>query len=500
VASRPKPDNRAERPSAQTAGPSLRWAGLLLALATLVQLRIRSPLDTDTYYHFAVGRLIREHGLLQAFPWTPFSWLAEHYSDKELLLHLLLAPVSDLGLIWGSRVVGALLAGTVLITLLVVADREKVLGAGVWVLIVLLSSGSFLFRLFAVRPHLLSIPLALLCLWAATRRHWVLLAIVGFLYPLSYTAWHLPIVLVVLVEVSRLTAGRRPEWKPFALLLGAIALGLVVHPNFPRNLELFWIQNFTVLFQVAWGGAGGFDLGMEFDPFGLGDYLRHAAIPTLFAGAAATRAWRRRADEPVLWSFALAALAFVVITTRTARFIEYLAPFAGLALALSMKSTRAANRWGLLAGCVVCLLLFGTRPLEIMANRRYEFPPAVADELRQAIPEGAQVVTCDWGATGGMLLELPERRFLVALDPVFFWVQSPDLYRTWYETVHDPPANAGAVLRDAFDAQYVVCDVRAKWKPIHEALLRDPSVQPRAAPGIWRVYALRQSAYDPPSS
>ncbi|PKN16660.1 MAG: hypothetical protein CVU66_00165 [Deltaproteobacteria bacterium HGW-Deltaproteobacteria-23] len=65
------------------------WAVIFILLAGALHLYIPYPLDSDTAYHNAVGRLIGEHGILQAFPWTPFSWLSDHYADKELLFHLL---------------------------------------------------------------------------------------------------------------------------------------------------------------------------------------------------------------------------------------------------------------------------------------------------------------------------------------------------------------------------------------------------------------------------
>lgn len=70
---------------------TLAWPAAYLAVAGLLQASIPVPWDEDTAYHVAVGRLLRTHGILHAFPWTPFSWLAEHYADKELGFHLLYA-------------------------------------------------------------------------------------------------------------------------------------------------------------------------------------------------------------------------------------------------------------------------------------------------------------------------------------------------------------------------------------------------------------------------
>lgn len=77
--------------------PIAAWAAVYVAIAAIIQFGFVSiPYDSDTAYHVAVGRLIREHGILHAFPWTPFSWLADHYADKELLFHLLFVPLAGL--------------------------------------------------------------------------------------------------------------------------------------------------------------------------------------------------------------------------------------------------------------------------------------------------------------------------------------------------------------------------------------------------------------------
>jgi hypothetical protein len=85
---------------------------------------------------------------------------------------------------------------------------------------------------------------------------------------------------------------------------------------------------------------------------------------------------------------------------------------------------------------------------------------------------------------------LPERRFIVALDPVLFAVNDPERYRLWFETIRQPPENSAVLLRDAFDARYVICDTRLKWLPLMQALDRDAYAQLRGIYGFWVVFEL----------
>jgi hypothetical protein len=111
----------------------LGWALCLCTVALLLQgLQSQNYFDGDTGYHIAVGRYTLQHGILTEFPWTPRSWLGQHYADKELLLHLLLAPLSLLDHNLAARIAGGLMGGALLTTLYAVLRSEGVERAGVW--------------------------------------------------------------------------------------------------------------------------------------------------------------------------------------------------------------------------------------------------------------------------------------------------------------------------------------------------------------------------------
>jgi len=104
----------------------LLWVALYLCRGYVIQFHIvAAPHDADTAYHAAVGSLIREHGILQSFPWTPFSWLSDHYADKELLFHLLFVPFIGLGWITASKLVGMLLGAVLLAVLYLILRAES---------------------------------------------------------------------------------------------------------------------------------------------------------------------------------------------------------------------------------------------------------------------------------------------------------------------------------------------------------------------------------------
>ncbi|MGC4123016.1 MAG: hypothetical protein QM765_52285 [Myxococcales bacterium] len=459
--------------------------GVLALVAVLVQLLSPSPFDADSYYHLAVARLIAKHGLLQAFPWTPFSWLADHYADKELVFHLLLLPVASLPVATAAKIGGAFFGTLLLAAIFFVLRAEKAPAPLVWTLSTLAGSALFVLRFSLLRPHLLAIALALGVTWAAARRRWTLLAALSFAYPLCYTAFHTALVLVLIVAAASLLAERRLEWRGVAACAAGLAAGLLVHPNFPEILAFWKIQNVDVL-STAWAGSAGFELGQEFGPLGLGDLVRHAPLPAVATAAALVLVARTSSRQTVPLSFALAAASFAILSLASARFVEYWAPFSCVALALAAgeRLSRPAASGAVLAAFAF-LLAFGRSPIEQLTKRGDDLPAPVAEALAARIPVDAQVFTCNWGLTGELMIALPERRFMVALDPVLFFKKDPGLYREWFELTHRPPPRPSQPIRERFGARYVLCERSPRWRSFIGAMEADPGARALFRSPLW---------------
>lgn len=475
------------------------WIVLFVVIVGLLQMFIVSPLDADAHYHIAVARLTAQHGILHEFPWTAFSWLADNYADKELLLHLVLVPIADLRPADISRIFCTVFGAAVLAALFLIFRREKVQAAGLWTVLVLVSSAYFLVRFSLLRPHLLSLLLVIVLLWSAQRQKRVVLGVTAFLFPLCYTAWHLPVGLMVIGEFSRWLLHRRIDWRGLLVVAGCLLLGIMVHPNFPTNVRFFWIQNFDVLFGTVLSKQVGFDMGPEFEPFDLYGFFHYLLVPAALVVASSIVLWlgrnapddNGRDRDSLALAVVITAAVFLLLTLRVQRFIEYLVPFSVYAAALVLGRLR----WRWLASAIVlvsiCLLLvLGRQQVQAMGQRRDDFSDKASQALQTVIPKNAGVVTCGWGLTGAMMLALPERKFMVALDPVFFWRYDPELYQLWYQTIHDPPAQPAALLKEKFAGQFVLCERRKDWLPFIQAMAQDPKAQLRLALQRWVVFEL----------
>lgn len=469
---------------------TLLWCLVFALIATLLQLAQPVWYDSDTAYHLAVGRLTREHGVLHAFPWTPYSWLADHYTDKELAFHLLLAALADLPPNLAAKIVGAALGTALLSVAFLVLRAERVRSPGLWVLLGIACSGIFIIRFAMVRPHLLSVTLVLALPWAAVRGRYVLVGALALAYPWCHVGWITAIGVVVLAEIARLAAGDRPQWRPLVAAVAGLSVGLLVHPNFPHIVQQAWVEIGETLMTSAWGKRGELPIGGEFQSLSLLSTLRFVLLPALLTVLASVLAVKDRTGRPVPLAYALCALVFLGLTLSSQRFLEFLAPLSGIAAGLALG--RSARPFApIFVGAAVIYTALVSQPLfRLLLNRTDMFPPKVAARLQQTIPSGAQVFTCDWQFTGEMMLALPDRRFLVALNPILFLRKDPQRFREWVTYTRRPPRRPARWVRERFRAHYVLCADDPQWRPFLARLWRDDGARLLGAWGPWVVFEM----------
>lgn len=465
------------------------WIAFFIILTGLLQWFIPYPIDDDTAYHFCVSQLIKKYGILHNFPWTPFSWQFDHYADKEFLFHLFLLPLGGFGFVTAARLVGTLAGALALTTLFLIVRAEGVRFAGVWALLPL-GCSEFVFRLGLVRPHLLSITLALVVMWAFARERLYLLAASALLYPLTYVAfWQIPLILILAAEAARLISGEQVHWKPVAVVTAGIAIGLALHPNTYNLIQINWIHMSDILFQKAWGRQF-VNLGKEFNPYPVADWGRYLVVVVIMAGGALVLSWRHRKSFSVPLVFAFAAVIFGLLTARSLRFIEYFVPFSVVALATLNMRTRFLPL-ALLAVSLLYTFALGTEPYKNLSfKHKAHIEPEVARYFSQNIPVGSQVFTTGWDYTGNLMLALPERYFVVAADPTLFYKKDPKLYDIWYRIPLDAPIDSVEAIRLLFKSRFVISlNYQAYW-PFFDTLSADPTVKTLFVNEKWVLFDL----------
>jgi hypothetical protein len=432
------------------AAPLRLWiVSFAIAAPLLAAFFTRNPqlYDNDAYYHLAIARAYFEEGVIDDLRWARFSAMADGFGDKELLFHLVLAPFAGLASdpVRGGQLALALLLAALFATLTAAARRAL----GWWSLLLpwwlAFASTELAWRWVRLRPELMSLLLLVLALEAAARRRWRLLGVLAALYALSYTAFHAFLGVCVLLFGFTAWARKRWEWGLLAYAAAGTGLGLVVHPHFPKNLEIWVLQTLEYFRR-----RGSLDVGNEIAPnytdvtlmVNLGWALGLAVLWWSARPAGATDDGdpldRRRAD-----AFGVAAAAFAVLYLLMSRFSLYAIPLATLWALAAMRARgyriggRTRLPWSdasvpLALAALVSIVVSAPEARRQWVNYdlRTQAGPQDArlrdrEALAAAMPNGA-TVAAPWQQTPIYMLWAPQATYLNVLDPVFLAARDPD--------------------------------------------------------------------------
>jgi hypothetical protein len=223
--------------------------------------------DNDSFYHIRHAWEYRTGGLWQrAFPWAQYSAMKTYAADIWYGYHLLLIPLTFMrpllyGIYWGAFFT------TVLSILLVywAFDRLKVKWPIVWTMVFAMITADIMFRLSMLRPHPISLGLALVLF------SWIHLAV----------SWILGLVTLAAV-LPNLLQKRGLGWQSVLAVLGGIGLGWVARPNPLGAATLAYIQVVELMRTKQQNLPLGF--GREIFPFYFENFVDQLIPITMLIG------------------------------------------------------------------------------------------------------------------------------------------------------------------------------------------------------------------------
>jgi hypothetical protein len=482
----------------RSTGLLLRAAAALTTFALLFTWPARL-FDSDAYLHLALARTIAAHGLVDHLEWARFSTLGHAYGDKELLFHLLLVPFVKLfDAELGGKLALALLCAAIAASLWELGNRA--IGRfGFLIPIFVFGSGSFMLRAIRLRPELLSLLIAVWVVWSLAERRYLLAAALSFAFALAHTAFHSLLGLALLFVAWQRWWERRWEWQLLAAVAGGIAFGLLAHPQFPRNLSVFWVQNFE-LFRLK----DQLDVGAEFQPHTVTGLLQLDGLFWLgliaVAGATAGQSGSSETARRMASFCWIATAAFGLLFLQMGRFATLAIPFAALAVCFGRSASSAAAaanpsaqatssigaRVKLPAGrslpsAVVLLTLAALSCANALAiafvNWRMagSFDPSLRrelDQLAQQLPRGASVAA-NWDDAELYAFHAPHARYLNVYDPVFMAVGDPARHAVWTDVLAGSLPDVPDAVSRALESEYIALSV-GSHRELERRLANDP--------------------------
>jgi hypothetical protein len=494
--------------SSPFSSPVTRFAAFVAGLCAFVGMWLvvsghSALLDTDAYFHLAVARRYHLHGVWGGLPWARLSLMREGFGDKELLFHLIVAPFTWFGPMGGRFLVAALnglVAGAV--------ARLAVRAIGAWGLLVpfwlLVASYDYLSRVLLLRPEMLLLLGLLLAVECAARKKYLGLAVVAFLLTWSHTGF--PFLLVLCgawLAVDRIATGQT-HWRLLSYPSVGMAAALLLHPQTPHHLIVWWAQNVQRYMLTLPDQGGEFQANTLMHVLRAdGGYLLGLAAWIVWRAAGAGRL-RFPAADPLGRYLGVAAVLCAVLFALLARFATLLMPFAALAVLFleGGEGRRPGSTAARLARGLALVLAVSAGPLMLGGMRRMGaeiesqgvyfagFEP-LARQFGLLIPDGAKVAAKP-GDAEFYAYFAPWGRYLNVLDPVFMAVPHPREYRTYVDVFAGQEADAPLLIKTVLDSDYVAL-FSLSGQPLGRRLSADPRVT-RAERGQDSLFEIHSGA------
>jgi hypothetical protein len=424
-------------------------------------------IDSDSPYHMRMAEHIKTDPLIKDFSWGEFTILKDNFSDKEYFFHVLLVPftlASDI--FFSGKIAGIFSASAVILVLLIILHSSGVRFPFLF-LILLLTSGGFLVRLDPLRPHLFSIILSLLYIHALLRTRLKTIFLISFLYPLSYTAFHLIIIYLSIFIFSCLIFRKKIEIRLIALSLAGLCGGIIVHPHFPNNLEHFYMVNFYLMWQNLKGVSLGF--GGELLPAKTLDFLKDnfLVMISLFMILILYASRKERKLTPDSFFLLVLTLSFLLLSFVGFRYVEYFVPFCVLFCAVAATEIFPENepffsgRFPLIffpvliAVLMIMSLFFSFRRVseDIVSEGRWnaQFYPS-SRWIDRNIPKNELIFTCSWDDTIPLLRHAYQYHYLWLLDPVYSYAKDSRTFSLFHQLKigHLPHAVPSDLIKNIF--------------------------------------------------
>jgi len=422
----------------------------------------------DAFYHLGHARLYLHRGLFDtSLPWATQSVIGDLGADLWWGFHMTLLPFAALPTVaWGIRIAAVVLTLLFAGAAYWVLRRHGIPGAAWWTIGLLVAVPNVLFRLVMVRPHLLSLALALLLLSFLARGRWWQVMIVSAAMAWVHLGlfWMAPGIVVAYTLtrfVVRRTEGDAGVSVPAAVtavLLGT-ALGWLLRPNPVASARLAWIQIVRLFTVKATGGPLTF--GLELLPLPPRGLLTTAWSFLLLWAATLTVAFvwgvrERRGRTPptsglatperaLLVTSVLCSLVFLALTVFSARraLVEFTV-FGFLAIPLvwsriPVGPARRAAFAGLAALLVVHLPWAVHR--DLLNVRLVASPPDLHEEaaawLAANTDPGDIVFHLHWDDFGPLFAWNRSNRYLGGMDPIFELAHDPAHYWEFFYLSED---------------------------------------------------------------
>lgn len=450
--------------------------------------------DYDSYYHFRWSRMLWDGLLTGNFPprfdALPLTTLnPTDYVDHHFLFHILQIPFTWFGdFHLGAKVGTWLFACAALFSCYWLIVRYRLSYPLAWLVALLGCSAPFLYRIQMGKAMSVSIVLLVAGIYLLFERKYKWLLPLSFVFALTYDMVFLLWVaagvwlLVTLWGEQKLSKPVVRAAVALALVVAGTALGYVINPYFPHNIQLVYEHLLMKVtpkdFTTPVGG--------EWYPYNTWEFLGNCGVAAaaMLTGYIAFRDSAKKESQRMLF-FLVFATFLMIVNARWRRFSEYWPPFAILFAAFAVQplidraragvsslteeagerregsdATESAEKWRamelamvglatvLLAAPLVWYLYITSKDIASMPG------PGLyrggMEWVSKNVPRDEPLYNADWDDFPKLFFYDPQRPYVAGLDPTYLLDENPELMKHYGSIGRGEEENPGPIIREKF--------------------------------------------------
>lgn len=455
-------------PSIRTIVTGVGLLASFVILMTTIQFATPNLVGNDGYFHIKFTQIMRQEGIIPAFPWLPLTILKpDLFFDHHFLFHILLIPFTFGDLREGAKWAGVIFPSCAFLMGWVFLRGQHVPYPALWSLGFFAVSEAFLYRMSMTRVQSMALLMLFLMLHVTLARRYRWLLPLAFIYIWLYDAFVLVLAVVGLYIIARWLLDRQLDLAPLVYTTLGLGLGLLINPYFPNNLLFIYHHLLPKLIDATGTRVGG-----EWYPYETWALVQNSG-PALFAFVAGTFALglRERRIETHTASLFLITVFFALILFKSRRFVEYYPAFALLFCAVAWKPLfeewLQTKVWMdrvlplALALILVPVIWFNIQTVRenLQNSKPYQQYVKAAHWLQENTPPQSRVFQTDWDDFTRLYFYNTHNTYTLGLDPTYMQSYDAELYSLWQDVAKglvEPPA---ATIAGTFGANYVLTDL-----------------------------------------
>ncbi len=489
--------------------------------------------DPDGFYHAKLAKWLWSGRLIKTMPWMQFATLRDHFTDHQLLYHLILAPFTNIyNPLIGVKVATVLFATVMVLVFYWLLKRLRLSWPWAFSLAFVVLNG-LNFRLSLIKVNSLSLIIIWLLIFALFRKKVWLAFILSMIFVWLYAGWPL----AILILAGYLASGwiynhlHRSRLKIFwhqtirffhtsvwdkkiklslAVLIGLV-LGLVINPYWPQNLYFYYQQ----IIQIALINQGqNFTVGGEW--YGTSIFHVISSAPHLFIAAGLiflVLFFNFKKASRLTWFSFIMTFGFLLLTIKSKRYVEYYMPFALLFTASGTTDIKKIFDWQkvvhfwqqlsifLKTYLTMVFLVFLTlimpstydRILSVHLSSNWPIGIFEAGSLwlKNNTPEDSVVFHSDWDEWPPLFYYNDHNYYIVGLDPTFMHNYSPKLHELYAAiTTGQITVSPARQIQANFNADFILVSKDSHQSFIYQ-LDHDPHAELTYQDNQLKIYQIK---------